>query len=292
MKLSNLAYLTVVGIAASGCGGGGGGSDHISTTPTPTASSTPAPAPAPTPAPTPTPTPTPTPSSANVHGVFDVNFGYQTVYAFLDTGEFYGLDLIGGAVAGLQHGTLSGTGSQFSAPAITLYNFYDVAGGIKQQGNMNVTYTDPILTSINTTFPNPTGFRDGFTITSKTYGVGDTRTIYDNPLGMSTLAGSYTVGTYTVGVTMTAGTQSPLVIAADGSYSFSISNCVFNGALTQLGTTGVFSLPTTVTGTGCPYAGQMTGLLTPLAQASSSIDLAFQLISQDTNKSMVLRARK
>jgi hypothetical protein len=273
-------------IALSGCGGGG--------------ASAPTPTPAATPAPTPAPTPTPGPFTGE--GIYFTQTApssaigaYSAYVTILDSGRYFSVnsdDHVGLDNGGLEHGTVSGDASTFSSANDKIFIFGQpdaptLVGLSGTYGAQSFSTTMVLtLSGGGATYHNQGG--------PATYSSQDTTTLYDHPIALSDIAGSYTGNMYGK---LSSGNNSKVAITTfsvdtSGNYNATAGACSLSGAMTQHGNTAVFDLSTTVSGSGCNYAGQMSGIVTPTHWVNGQKDLQFQLFTSDNTKALLLSVTK
>ena len=232
------------------------------------------------------PTPGGVGSYVGPQGIFDVpNATFEPIVTILETGEVYGIDLIDGQVAGFFHGSVDGSATQISSAGLTEYNALD--GGLIQQASMTATYTAPAIT-VSLKFP--FGVFVGHADRQKGYSAVDVRSIYDNPTPLASLAAvNYQGQMSTVGTSMARyNTIAAMSLLPDGSFSAQTGGCSFNGKVVPHGQKGVFDANANVTGVGCLLAGDMKGIVVPIAISGGVKTLAFELLKQDGSSSAVL----
>ena len=222
-------------------------------------------------------------------GVYDEQTSdFLSIVTLLDTGEVYGMDIIGSSVAGFYHGSATASGGQIAAPGMTEFNAMD--GGYVQSASLSGTFAGSAL---NVTLGFEFGRYQAAASGQRTLGAGDNRAIYTTPTPLSALAGSYMGQFSTVGTTLPQyPSLSSFTLGADGSFNASAAGCSFAGTIAQRGGTGVFDAAASVTGSACPLAGTMRGLVTPLTIAGSLTRLGFQLISVDQTASAMFYIAK
>lgn len=217
---------------------------------------------------------------AGVQGMFDVDYGGGLVinYTFLETGEYFGIDYYNGPL-GLSHGALTSTGSTVSTTQAGYYNTGQSPGngGALQIGSANGTYTAPALAfHVKGTVIDVSGSATG----PKTYSATDATTLYDNPVSLATLAGSYDGFLLKLGKgvpTVIREQFTGLTLAADGTYTAVVGSCTFSGTMAQHGSTAAFDATATVSGSGCSIAGEHKGIVAPQKISAAETILGFQL---------------
>lgn len=277
MKTLNLISTALISCLLVACGGGGGGGH--SDTPAPSGDTS-------------SPSPPGQGSSspyAGPQGIFSVpNPIFKPTITFLENGELYAVDLIGGRVAGFFHGPVEGSSILATSSKLTEYNAMD--GGMLQDASLNANYSAPAI-SVTLTFPfgTFTGSADG----QKPYSSADVSSIYDKPIAITDLAGTYNGEMSNVGATMPIYSPiSGLALNTDGHFTVTAGGCTFNGIIVNHADKGVFDVSATVNGGGCQLPADMKGLLTPMEYSATTTTLAFQLLSLDARKSAVLYVDK
>ncbi len=214
-------------------------------------------------------------------------FGAYTEYAtVLDNGQFWSFAIdntYGINYSTMQVGTLTASGSTYASSNTEIYLLgthqppvVETLSGVSFSAP---TFSDTVGTSVFGTayVYNQSG-------TALTYSATDSHTVYDNPLALSTLAGTYVGSSY--GVTTSAGNviepMTSFSIASDGTYTGVTATCTYAGKLTQHGKTGVFDQTMTGTGSSCAFSGAMQGIMIPIA-VSSSPQLVFQMVNSANN---------
>jgi hypothetical protein len=149
--------------------------------------------------------------------------------------------------------------------------------GALQIGIASGTYTAPTLIfRVKPDSYDVTGSASG----PKTYSATDTTVIYDNPVSLTSLAGTYS------GFLLKLGKGVPVVLreqftgmtlAADGNYTVVVGSCSFSGTMAQHGSKAAFDTSATVSGSSCNIAGTHRGIVAPQQISVASTILAFQL---------------
>jgi hypothetical protein len=226
-------------------------------------------------------------------GVFDVNYGQFTgVYTFLDNGDFYGIHFVnhGLELAGHPHGKLTANNSITKLEAISWANFIDDAAGVGQQElapKFGRTFNQY---SIDVTISGGFGQFSTSAFGQKTYAVG--KNIYQDPIAMPVISGSYTGVLKTVGINMQSQVANGFVIDSTGNFTVTAVNCKFSGKLVQHGTTGIFDTQVDVSGVNCHLQSPLKGIVTPLALDNSLPTLGVQLNSADNVQTAVFIVKK
>ncbi|MBS0212833.1 MAG: hypothetical protein JSR26_06620 [Proteobacteria bacterium] len=232
---------------------------------------------------------------AGPQGVFDLpNATFDSVVTILDSGEVYGMDLIGGRVAGFFHGTLKAVGTKITSKNLVEYNALD--GGYIQVASLSAVFMTPSNSTQSNTDPSlkvsltfPFGTFDSRSNGQKPYATGESKQIYVRPVAVASLAGSYDGELSTVGTTMKLYNPiSTLALSNNGAFTATAQDCKFEGTLTQHRNKGVFDVTAHVTGADCAIAGSMKGLMTPVTLSPTNKTLGFQLLSADARKSAML----
>ena len=276
MNGSRMAAIAAMMMALGACGGGGGGG-----------SAPPSPPPSPPPPPPPT-------APLGTAGIFNVDYGQFTgVYTLLDDRRFSGVHFVAGeGLAGHPHGLLSSTNSTSARDPIAWANFIDDVheyGTQEPAGVFGRTFTSTALTvSI-------TGSMGSFTATATQqagYGDGSGRTLYGDPIALSTAAGIYAGNLRTVGLVQPMQTVTGLTMDASGHWSATVAACMFTGTLVQHGATGVYEAQATTSGAGCGFTSTLAGLMTPLAWNNGKPQWALQLDTADDSQTAVFIVTK
>jgi hypothetical protein len=235
----------------------------------------------------------PTVGSAGPTGVYDLHYVFDGIYAFLDNGEFYGLHMIGGTAVGHPRGKLSATNSVATPDPVYWANFIDDAAKVGDQEIHPTFGRDLSAGTLTANLISPMG---NFTATAsgqRGYGDGSGKTLYDNPLGLDVLAGSYTGYLRTVGQNHTLENLTSLTIDASGKLTAtgSGSGCTFSGRLTQYKNSGVYKLNAAVSGQVC-LLSNLKGIVLPLSYVDKRPQIAVELDSDDQRQSAVMVAVK
>ena len=271
MKFSTCSLTLALTFSLAACGGGGGGTSATTTLPVVVV-------------------PVITPSgNLGPAGVFAVNYGQFTgVYTFLDNGKFYGLHFVSGStLAGHPHGLLTETNSTTHLEPISWANFIDDQAGVGAQeagGLFGRTFSGSTL-SVGIT--GSMGHFSATASTQKTYGDGSAKTLYNDPIPMSTIAGTYGGFIRSVGIDQTRQGASNFVIDAGGAFTVTAVACTFSGTMVQHGTTGVFDVVAQTSGAACRLSPALSGIVTPLSVINNAIQLGVQLNSADNSQTAV-----
>ena len=271
MKISGLAAIAALMASVPACGGGG------------------------SPAPAPAPAPAPTPAAVGTAGVYDVNYAgqFRGVYTLLDDGSFHGVHFVDGeGLAGHPHGLLTAGNSVGTPQPISWANFIDDAAQVGAQepaGRFGRSFDASGLHVFTQ------GSMGSFTATAtqqKQYGDGSSKTLYGDPIPMSTLAGTYSGILRTVGIATPEQQVDGFVIDAGGALGVTAAGCTFTGTLARHGATGIFDAPLQAGGAGCRLAAAMSGIVTPLSVVGGKPQLAVQLDSADNAQTAVFIVAK
>ena len=271
MKFSGILLGLTLSLCLMACGGGSG-SDAVVT-------------------PSPTPSPTVTLGTA---GIFEVRYGqFSGIYTFLDNGEFYGLHFVSGAgLAGHPHGTLSAANSTSAMEHISWANFIDdvkMVGAQESDGKFGRTFTTSLL---SVRISGSMGSFSASSSAQKTYADGSTKTLYNDPIPMSVVAGTYKGLVRTVGINTPQQNVAGLTIDGIGNFTVTAASCTFTGKLVPHGTTGVFDTQVTTSGADCRLSSSLKGVVVPLAVNANIPTLAFQLDSADNLQTAVFYVSK
>ena len=263
----------MVGVALTACGGGGSG----------------APA-APAPGPGPLPIDPPTPSTPlGRAGVYDVNFGpFTGIYTFLDDGEFYGLHFIREDLLGHPRGILPATNSTTELSNISWANFVDDAARVGVQESAAVfgrTFDSRLSITIRSASMGPLS---GSATQQKPYAEGLTRTLYNDPIALTALAGGYQGYARTVGIQKPREQVDTMAIDAAGAVTASVGDCTLNGRLVQYKATGIYRLDAAMNGANCKFSPVLKGIVTPIAVRTGVPTLAIQVNSADRPETLVM----
>lgn len=199
-------------------------------------------------------------------------------------------------LAGHPHGHLSDTNSTTKKDHIAWANFVDAANGFGfQEPNgmfgrtLNPTFLSVSITGLSAA---PTTVFSANVSAQKTYSNTDTRTLYNNPVSFTDMAGSYTGIMRTVGINMPMQNVTDFSITNTGSFSVTSVNCTFTGTLVQHGSTGVYETQVATSGASCTLANPMKGILLPLSVTNSGMQLALQLDDLNNVQSAVFIINK
>jgi hypothetical protein len=217
-------------------------------------------------------------------GVYDVNYGYDQfsgVYTLLENGEFYGMHFITTLLVGHPYGVLKLQPTINAPEPIIWANFVDDA---KKLGTFE---QDPVFgrsfsaSSLVVGLSSPMGDFHAVANRQKAYAEGSTKTLYGDPLPLSTLAGGYSGYMRTAGFAHALDQVRTFAIDATGHVASSAAGCDFNGTMRQHGSTGIFDVTMQTSGTGCGYVGALKGIVTPLGVIDGIPKLGFQIHSAD-----------
>jgi hypothetical protein len=278
--------LALTVFALSACGGGSSSAPLISSSSAPPASSSSSSPDSPVSSSSASPVSSSSSSAPSVvrAGIFDVNYaGFTGVYTFLDNGEFYGLHFNSATLLGYPHGILSNSNSTSQLEPIAWANFVDDAlheGAMEANGSFGRTL-DPETLAVSINFS--AGAFTAQSATKKPYSLSDTHSIYNDPLSLTRIAGSYKGFVRTAGISRPITSVTDLIIAGDGTFTTTVVNCTFTGSLAQHGSTGVFDVHVTTSGGSCQLASSLKGILVPLKVENNALSLSLQL--NDANNS-------
>lgn len=217
-------------------------------------------------------------------GVFDVNYGqFKGVYTFLDDRSFYGIHLLlGGTLAGHPHGPLSAANSVTALEPIGWANFIDDANKVGAQEPSGVFGRTFNPTSLNVSISGSMGTFKATASAQRTQFAGSTKTLYNDPIPLSVLAGSYQGLVRTAGINQPQQNVTGFTIGATGAYTVTVVDCTITGNLVQHGATGIFDTQAITSGANCKLNPALKGIVTPLSLPSNNLpQLAFQLNSAD-----------
>lgn len=225
-----------------------------------------------------------------------MNYGqFSGVYTFLENGDFSGVHYVAGAgLAGHPHGHLSSNNSADHLESIAWANFIDDANQVGAQepsGKFGRTFrVDGLTASIS-------GSMGSFTTSGgqvKTYidAAGQAKSIYDNPIPLSTVAGTFSGIMRSAGISMPLQKVTGMVIDAGGRFTYSVANCDFQGVLNPHGSSGVFDVMVQTSGPSCKLNPSIKGIATPLSISGNNLRLALQLDSADNTQSAVFDISK
>ena len=268
MKSPSLLLLTISTLLMSAC-------DSRSETPTPAQSSVPEVGPV---------------RPADV-GIFYVDYGlFSGVYAFLENGDFYGIHFVANdsVLAGHPRGTLSEGNTTDTRDSIAWANFIDDAGQLgAQEPDPNFGRTFASAEAVDVTIQGSFGTFSTTGEGLRPWSPGSSNNLYDHPIALDSLAGSYE------GLMRTVGIEEPLQPVSDfsldnaGNFLVTVRNCEYAGALAQVGTTGLYSATASVSGDACSMPAALTGLLMPLSFADDMPEFTLMLNSDDEQNTAV-----
>lgn len=269
MKTLGLAAAATIALALAACGGGGG------TPPATTAGNG------------------GTGGAAMTTGIFDVGYGrFHGTYALLDDGRYFGVHFVGGSVlGGHPYGTLSKTNSIASKDPITWVNFVNDA---RQVGTLetNALFGRSLIDGALRVAISSNGLGELSTTAgpAKPWGDGSTKTLYDDPIPLATLAGSYQATIRSYGIFLPQAEASAFDIDADGNVSATASGCTFSGTIKQHGRTGIYDLEWVPGGAGCKFVMRQSGIVMPVSMAGNKPSLIFMSNVGDGGQAAVFRA--
>jgi hypothetical protein len=240
-------------------------------------------------------TPPPVAVPIGTAGVFDVNYGqFRGVYTFLDDNSFYGIHLVGGStLAGHPHGTLSAANSVTARDPIGWANFIDDANEVGAQEPSGVFGRTFNPSSIDVSITGSMGTFKTTATTQKLQFAGSAKTLYNDPIALSVVAGSYQGIVRTAGINQKQQNVTGFTIDANGAYTVSVVDCIFTGTLVQHGATGIFDTQVKTSGANCKLNPALKGIVTPLSMPSNNLpQLAFQLNSVDNTHTAVFIVTK
>ena len=266
-----------------------------SATPSPTISPTPTATPSSTLTPTPSPTPSPSPTQApplfSEVGIFDVNYNlFRGVYAFLENGDFFGIHFVinNTPLAGHPRGTLSEGNTTNNRDSIAWANFIDDAQMLGvQEPNPNFGRTFTSDTMVDVTIQGSFGVFSTTGVGPRPWFSGSSNNLYDDPIPLDSLAGTYQGIMRTVGIGEPQQPVSDFTLDNAGNFLVTVSECDYSGLLTQVGATGLYSATATVSGNGCMMPSVLTGLLMPLSFEENVAEFTLMLNSDDEQNTAV-----
>ena len=263
-----LASLALAALTA--CGGGGGGA----ATPAPISGIVP-----------------PAPVTPNTGaGVFDVNYGqFRGVYTFLDNGQFYGLHFVGTSeLAGQPHGLLSASNSTVAREPIAWANFIDDVlqhGAQESSGSFGRTFGG---NGVDVSIHGSMGTFSAGATGQKVQATGSSKTLYNDPMPLATLAGGYGGAMRSAGLDLPVQDVKGFTLGANGAFAVTSAGCDFSGTLSPHGSTGIFDVAVQVGGSACKLKNTLKGIVTPLGLTT----LALQLDTADDTQSAVFILNK
>lgn len=228
-------------------------------------------------------------------GVFELNYGqFHGIYTFLDDRSFYGIHLVGsGTLAGHPHGLLSAANSVTTREPIGWANFIDDTNMVGAQETSGVFGRTFNPSSLDVSITGSMGTFRATATSQKTHFAGSTKTLYNDPIALSLLAGTYQGTVRTAGINQTQQNVIGLTINATGAYTVSVVDCTFTGNLAQHGATGIFDTQVKTSGANCKLNPTLNGIVTPLTLPSNNLaQLAFQLNSADNTHTAVFIVTK
>ena len=226
-------------------------------------------------------------------GVFDVNYGQFTgVYTFLENGDFYGIHFVnhGADLAGHPHGNLTASNSSTKLEAISWANFIDDAAGVGKQEAAPTFGRTFNPSSLDVTISGGFGQFSASASAQKSYVTG--KNIYQDPIAMSVISGSYTGILKTVGINRQSQMTNGFVIDSAGNFTVTAVDCKFAGKLVQHGVTGIFDTVVDVSGANCHLQSPLKGIVTPLSLNNNLPSLGVQLNSADNVQTAVFVVKK
>ncbi|MES2128314.1 MAG: hypothetical protein V4463_13685 [Pseudomonadota bacterium] len=222
-------------------------------------------------------------------GVFDVNYGqFRGVYTFLDNGQFYGLHFVSGnTLAGQPHGFLTSSNSLSNLEAIAWANFIDdvkMVGSQESAGRFGHSFGG---SGVNVAIKGSMGSFTAAASVQKTQASVSSKTLYNDPIPLATLAGTYGGVMRTVGLDRVQEAVVGFTLSASGAFSVSNAGCDFSGKLSPHGSTGIFDVDVKVGGVACQLKNTLKGIVTPLGISAAATSLALQLDTADDAQSAV-----
>lgn len=221
-------------------------------------------------------------------GVFDIGYGpFNGIYTMLDNGEFYGMHFVNGTeLAGHPHGLLSAANSPANMDPIAWAIFANDPEMVGHQDS-GARFGRSYGTVLSVKISGPIGTYTAIANAQRGYGDGSSRTLYNDPLPLSTLAGKYQGVLRTVGIGQTMQEGFSLVLDAGGNFSTTVVDCTYQGRLVQHGASGIFDVQAQVSGARCRMNPALKGIVTPLSYVNGAVRLALQLDSADNSQTAV-----
>ena len=231
-------------------------------------------------------------AAASATGIYDVNYGqFRGTYALLDDGRFYGVHFVGGdTLAGHPYGTLTTSNSTTARDPISWANFIDDAqqlGAMEHDARFGRSVSQGTL---QVEISSGMGDFSTSATAPKTWGDGSAKTLYQDAIPLGTLAGSYGAIMRSVGISQPQTAASAFSIDAAGNVSATAGSCNFAGKISQHGSTGVYELQWTASGTGCKFTAPLAGIVMPVSMADNKPSLMFMSHSADAKLTAVFRA--
>jgi hypothetical protein len=226
--------------------------------------------------------------ATGVAGVFDIGYGpFSGIYTLLDNGEFYGMHFVNGTeLAGHPHGTLSAANSVTHLDPIAwaiFANDPDMVGHQDSGASFGRSYGTVLSVKIS----GPIGTYTAIANAQRGYGDGSARTLYNDALPLSALAGKYQGIMRTVGIGQQLQQVLDFRLDAGGNFSTTVVDCGYTGKLAQHASSGIFDVQVQVSGPRCRMNPALKGIVTPLSYINGVARLAVQLDSADNSQTAV-----
>jgi hypothetical protein len=224
-------------------------------------------------------------------GIFYVRYSqFSGFYTLLEDGRFSGVHFVYGELAGHPYGKLSESNSSQHLEPIVWANFIDDAN---QVGKLEA---DPRFgrsfgsEGLDVTISGGFGTFSTSQFQQKSYSPDDKRSLYHNPIPLSTLAGQYTGKIRTAGIEKQM-ENIELQLNDKGELSVQAVNCTLTGQLTQYGTTGVYDINVQASGPACMLAKNLVGMVTPLSMEDNKPELAITFDNGKQSVAMVVNKK-
>jgi hypothetical protein len=121
----------------------------------------------------------------------------------------------------------------------------------------------------------------------RAYDSTSSKTLYFDPIPLSTLAGDYTGEGRSVGFQEKFQQINDFHLDGNGNFTLTSGKCSFSGSMMQYGATGVFNAQATSSGSACVYAGTLNGIVTPISLSDNKPRLGLQLTTATLSHSAV-----
>ena len=220
-------------------------------------------------------------------GIYDVDYGqFKGVYTFLEDGRFSGMHGTT-TILGHPHGTLAANSSVDDLKPITWVNYVVVQFGHEELGAVfGRSLKDGVLSlKISSA---AMGALTATVKEQKTWGPNSSKTLYFDPIPLSSLAGNYIGDSVSMGANTDPQYVQDFTLDKQGSFRFSWASCSFQGTIRQHGNTGVFDASVVPSGDNCKYRNVLNGIAIPLSFINNKAVLSFQLDSLDRLQSLSL----
>ncbi|MEI8171206.1 MAG: hypothetical protein WCG50_16160 [Rhodoferax sp.] len=233
-----------------------------------------------------------------VNGIYTasaVTKSYTVTYSVLASGENYGFVSQSGPL-GLVHGTATGTGFSIQSINLSCYNFQGSTGGtLTDGGTLSASFgaSNSITASMGGSSPG------SLVAPQAPYSSLDPRSLYNLPLSLVQLAGTYSGTVYSAGASLGYATPfTGLSINSNDTFSVGLGNCQGNGTLTPAASgMGIYGATISISGASCSLAGQTaSGIATPTVSTvngsgtATSLGLLLQLLISNGIATLALSA--